>query len=782
MVTSEINNFGLEKGAFWVRRSQMKVVVQNNHTVTVTTCQKTSHSAKYCAYHSNASQPSGAFATTDSFSQKQAVALATGTSVNQICSPQCSKCCTHHSLSSVVLTTAYQVLYSPQSTKCCTCHTLPSVVLATVYQVLYLPHSTKCCICHTLPSVVFPTVYQVLDSPVYQELYLPQPSVVFATVYHVLYSPQFTKRWTHQSTKSCICHSLASAVLATVYQVLLATNTSFNAALCLSQTLLSTIQPTVSLVMDTTFNWTCLPQEEMPHSTQCACHKKTPHLIQTSSSLVRGTSFNQAVHLSWAPHSIQCACHKKKHLTEPSGSPVMGTSFNPICLHQEKAPHSNKWFTCYGHLIQPNVPASKTNKTSFNQVIHLLWAPHSTQCACLKNTNKTSFNQPVHLLRAPHSIQCACLKKRHLIQTSGSLVMGTSFNPMCLPKKINKTSLNQAVHLLWAPHSIQCACLKKRHLIQTSSSLVMGTAFYLCLPKNNNNKNSFNQLVHFLQAPHSIQCACFQTKLQNPLIQPTGSLVMGTSFNPMCLPQTPPPLHSTKQFTCYGCLIQPNVPASKQIPHLIQPSGSLVTDVSFKQTPHSSVMPAKGGGKYTLTVSFTHLQPSATVIWENPWPVCIFLNSEMHIAPWEITFVWSFFCSTVFLCLKLALPPSLSHNYHLPPPSQSCSSPLSHPITLAVPKPTTTAVKRSSNPQRSALRSCEVKVSEPWLWVWGQQWLWRSVKVNVLSDGGDRSQRGWGWGWGGQWFNGRRAAWCSLHGFQQNSVLVSRLFWNTRER
>ena len=517
------------------------MVVRNNPTVTVTTCQKTTHSAKYCAYHSNSSQPSGAFATTDSFSQKLAVALATGTSVNQICSPQCSKCCTHHSLSSVVLTTAYQVLYSPQSTKCCTCHSLPSVVFATLYQVLYLPHSTKCCICHTLPSVVFPPVYQVL------------------------YLPQFTKRWTHQSTKSCICHnqvlylphstkcytrhslpsvgltslprvvfaSLPSAVLSTVYQVLLATNTSFNAALCLSQTLLSTIQPTVSLVMDTTFNWTCLPQEEMPHSTQCACHKKKKHLIQTSSSLVRGTSFNQAVHLSWAPHSIQCACHKKKHLTEPSGSPVMGTSFNPICLHQEKAPHSNKRFTCYGHLIQPNVPASKTNKTSFNQAIHLLWAPHSTQCACLKNTQTK-----------PHSTnRFTCYG--HLIQSN-------------MPASRKGTSFKQAVHLLWAPHSTQCACLKnKQNLIQPSDSLVMGTSLNtMCLPQKHTNKTSFNQPVHLLRAPHSIQCACLKKR---HLIQTSGSLVTGTSFNPMCLSQEKAP-HSNKQFTCYGHCIR-SVPA-----------------------------------------------------------------------------------------------------------------------------------------------------------------------------------------------------------------------------
>ena len=456
------------------------------------------------------------------------------------------------------------MLYLPQSTKCCICHSLPSFVFATLYQVLYLPHSTKRCICHSLPSVILASLPSVGLTSL--------PRVVFAT----------TKCCVCQSTKCYTCHSLPSvgltslprvvfaslpsAVLATVYQVLLATNTSFNAALCLSRTLLSTIQPTISLVMDTTFNRMCLPQEEMPHSTQCACHKKKTHLIQTSSSLVRGTSFNQAVHLSWAPHSIQCACHKKKHLTEPSGSPVTGTSFNPMCLPQEKAPHSNKRFTCYGHLIQTNVPASK-NKQNLIQPSNSLVMATSLNPMYLpqKHTNKTSFNQLVHLLRAPHSIQCACLKKRHLIQTSGSLVMGTSFNPMCLPQKTNKTSLNQAVHLLRAPHLTQCACLKKRHLIQTSSSLVTGTAFDLCLPKNNNKKThstswftfyrhliqsnvpvskqsykkpSFNQPVHLLWAPHSTQCACLKPPPPpTHFIQPRGSFVMDVSFNPMCLPQ-----------------------------------------------------------------------------------------------------------------------------------------------------------------------------------------------------------------------------------------------------
>ena len=246
----------------------MKVVVQNNHTVTVTTCQKTTHSAKYCAYHSNASQPSGAFATTDSFSQKQAVALATGTSVNQICSPQCSKCCTHHSLSSVVLTTAYQVLYSPQSTKCCTCHTLPSVVLATVYQVLYLPHSTKCCISHSLPSVGLTSLPRVVFATTKCCICHSLPRVILATVYQALDSPVYQELYLPQSTKCCTCHSLPSVAC---YKHLIQRSTMpvtdtlvHNSANCLS-CYGHYIQLDVPATRrDASFNPMCLPQEKNP--------------------------------------------------------------------------------------------------------------------------------------------------------------------------------------------------------------------------------------------------------------------------------------------------------------------------------------------------------------------------------------------------------------------------------------------------------------------------------------------------------------------------------------
>ena len=211
---------------------------------------------------------------------------------------------------------------------------------------------------------------------------------------------------------------------------------------------------------------------------------------------------------------------------------------------------------------------------------------------------------------------------------------------MCLfPNKVTKT-----------PHSTnRFTCYG--HLIQPNVSA------------SNPPATSFNQAVHLLWMSHSTQCACLKTN-------------------------TPP--HSTKRFTCYGRLIQ--------------------ADTSFKC--HAS----QGWWQIHIN-SFIH-------------PFATFSDSYMresmtslHLLEFRNAYssmrnnirLKFFFCSTVFLCLKLALPPSLSHNYHLPPPSQSCSSPLSHPITLAVPKPTTTAVKRSSNPQRSALRSCEVKVSEPWL-------------------------------------------------------------------
>ena len=202
---------------------------------------------------------------------RHSVASVVLTIVYQVfCSPQLTKCCTHPSLPSVVLATLYQVLYLPQSTKCCICHTLPSVVLATLYQVLYLPHSTKCCIsqstivpsvgltslprvvfattkcciCHSLPRVILATVYQALDSPVYQELYLPQ------------------------SSKCCTCHSLPSVAC---YKHLIQRSTMpvtdtlvHNSANCLS-CYGHYIQLDVPATRrDASFNPMCLPQEKNP--------------------------------------------------------------------------------------------------------------------------------------------------------------------------------------------------------------------------------------------------------------------------------------------------------------------------------------------------------------------------------------------------------------------------------------------------------------------------------------------------------------------------------------
>ena len=84
-----------------------------------------------------------------------------------------------------------------------------------------------------------------------------------------------------------------------------------------------------------------------------------------------------------------------------------------MCLFPNKVtknPHSTNRFTCYGHLIQPNVSASNPPATSFNQAVHLLWMSHSTQCACLKkNTPPHStkrFTCYGRLIQADTSFKC----------------------------------------------------------------------------------------------------------------------------------------------------------------------------------------------------------------------------------------------------------------------------------------------------------------------------------------------------------------------------------------
>ena len=264
------------------------MVIRNNHSVTVTTCQKTTHS------------------TTTAMPVNQVVRLPPQT--HSVKSWQLRLPLEHqstkyarHSVASVVITTVYQVLCSPQLIKCCTHPSLPSVVLATVYQVLYLPQSTKFCICHTLPSVVFATLYQAL--------YLPQSTKC--------YTRQFTKRWTHQSTKSCICHN--QVLCLPVYQVLY-----------LPQfTKRWTHQSTKSCICQSTNCCTC---HSLP---SVACYK---HLIQRSTMPVTHTLVHHSAnHLSCYGHYIQPDVPATRR----------DASFNPMCLPQEKnPPHSNKQFSC----------------------------------------------------------------------------------------------------------------------------------------------------------------------------------------------------------------------------------------------------------------------------------------------------------------------------------------------------------------------------------------------------------------------------------------------------
>ena len=377
------------------------------------------------------------------------------------------------------------------------------------------------------------------------------------------------------------------------------------------------------------------------------------------------------------------------------------------------------------------------------------WVNHSTR----------SFAYHEHLSQPFKPAQCLPWTLESTIQPSTVLAMSTwvnhstqhcachehlsqPFNPaLCLPWMFQSTIQPSAVLAVtpqstkccaWHGHFIQLQCVCHKKKTHTSFNQVM------CLPwtphstKCAHHNTSFNQVMCLLRTPHATKCACKKTKTS----------------------------HSTECYACHRLWQSKCMPTS-----FIHPSAAFSYSHTWESTTSLHLLTCK-----------MHLVPQEIVLQH-----CLSLSQVCCPPLLSQSTIVSFH-------LSLLLHPSQSTKQHVPDSVLTticcemfclCAVRLSH-SDCAKARSTTTPKTRFSDGRRW---SCEVKVNP-------------GCEVEVISgcEGQSRSCTPWrsrltaeagacrAVQRGREWFSAGSSVSPSLHGFKQNSVLVSRLFWSAKRK